>query len=278
MKLWLIQFQASLRNKRDNVEKMLSYVDRAAKARVDLVAFPELSLTGYVCHEKHRELAESIPGPSTTPIIDLAKREGIYVTLGMSELSGSYIYNSAPLFGPEGVVDIWRKLFLATALTPQCVFEEGMFFKMGSDIVTSDTRQGKLGVMVCKDIFYPEIARTHAVRGALLLLCLSAAPFSLPKLSFLPVGKARAIENVAWFGYVNLVGVEDGVTFTGGSFIANQLGEAVKCASEGEEAQEEILECEIDTQAALKTRLSSTWLKEVRPDILRLASEAAAQA
>ena len=91
----------------------------------------------------------------------------------------------------------------------------------------------------------------------------------------MPVGKARAIENVAWFAYANLVGVEESVTFSGGSFIANQHGETVISASVGEEAKEEILECEIDTEVALKTRISSTWLKEVRPDILRIASEAA---
>jgi predicted amidohydrolase len=251
MKLWLIQFQSSLCDKRDNTERILNYIERAAEARVDLVAFPELSLTGYVCHEKYRELAEPIPGPSTQPIIDLAKKEGVYVTLGMSELGGSYIYN--------------------------CIYDEGMFFKIGTDIVTFDTRLGKLGIMVCKDIFYPEIARTHAVRGALLILCLSAAPFSAPEAWFQPVGRARAIENVAWFAYANLVGVQESVTFTGGSFISNQRGEFVVSASVGDKAKEEILECEIDTGAALKARLNSTWLKEVRPDILRAAAEAAAK-
>lgn len=285
MKIWLIQFEASLGNKRDNVEKMLDYIDRAARAKVNVVAFPEMALTGYQCHEKFRELAEPIPGPSTQPIADLAKKEGIYVTLGMPELAGYYMYNSAPLFGPEGVAGVWRKPFLATARAPvpggqpgECVLlDEAMYFKAGTDIPTFDTRFGKLGIMICKDIWYPEIARTHAVRGAPLLLCISAAPLTWPTALFLPIGRARAMENMTWLGYVNLVGVEDSVPFKGGSFIANHVGEVVASASAGEEAREEIVEGEIDTEALLKAKLSSTFLKEVRPDILRLAAEAAAR-
>lgn len=278
MKIWLVQFQASLSNKQANLEKKLDYAEKAVSAGVELVVFPELSLTGYVCHDKLRDLAEPVSGPSTRPLADFCQKEGLYVTFGMPELAGSYIYNSTPLFGPEGLAGVYRKLVLATAWTPQCIYEEGMFFKTGNDIVTFDTRMGKLGPMICKDLFYPEIARTHAVRGALLLFCQSAAPFSGPKAWFQPVGLARAIENVAWFGYVNLAGVEEAVHFTGGSFIANQRGEIIRSASSGEDAREEVLEVDIDLKAALKARLASTWLKEVRPDILRLASEAAARA
>jgi predicted amidohydrolase len=274
VKLWLVQMECEVGDKQGNAKKILEYVNRAVEAAVDLVAFPELSLTGYACHETFFELAEPIPGPSTMEIEQEARRKGIYVTFGMPELEGTRIYNSAPLFGPYGLVGVWRKLILATAWTPTLIYDEGMYFQPGNEIVTFKTRFGKLGVVICRDILYPEITRVHCYRGALLLLCLSAVPF--PE-RFHVYGRARTQEGFAWLGYVNQAGAQGNVKLTGGSCIISYTNSIEKVASIGEQAKEEIIEQEIDLDATSRAKLASTIERVWRTDILRKATEVVSQ-
>lgn len=78
MKVWLIQMGPELKDKAKNVSKIHSYLDRAVKEKVNLIAFPELALTGYMCRTDFFDLAEPIPGPSTMEIIKKSdKREDL---------------------------------------------------------------------------------------------------------------------------------------------------------------------------------------------------------
>ena len=119
MKLWLVQMEPTLYDKASNAEKILGYIDRAAEGGVDLVVLPEMALTGYMCQERFFELAEPVPGPSTLKIMNRAREKNVYVLMGMPELKGTYIYNSAVLFGPEGLAGVYRKLVLATFWSPE---------------------------------------------------------------------------------------------------------------------------------------------------------------
>ncbi|MBI2860479.1 MAG: carbon-nitrogen hydrolase family protein [Chloroflexi bacterium] len=273
MKLWLVQLEPKLFDKQANTAKILDYVDRAADAGLDLVVFPEMALTGYMCQERFYELAEPVPGPSTAPIMEKAREKGVYVLIGLPELRGSYVYNSAALFGPDGLCGIWRKLVLATLWSPAAIYDEGMFFKPGVDIDTFDTRLGRVGVEICRDIYYPEITRAHAYRGALLLLCISAVPGQVYQ-RFHTLAKARALENCAWFGYVNQAGRQKQTVFGGGSCVIDQFGDVRQTASAGGEAGEEVIEQEIDMEQAHKERLSRWYIVgQTRPDILRRAAD-----
>ncbi len=281
MKLWLVQMDTRLGDKKANASKMLDYLADAAKSGVDLIIFPELALTGYLCHQRFPELAEVIPGPSTMKIMEMAKNSNIYVVVGMPEVRGPYIFNSAVIFGPEGIAGVYRKLVLATAWSNVCTFDEGMYFKPGSDIITPDTRFGKIGLEICRDIYYPEIDRAHSHRGAFLLTCISAVPYPreyiVPSERFQMLGKARSLENCACFAYVNRVGVEEDVTYGGGSFITNERGEIQKIASHGDEAKEEVLEHELDVKAVLKAKHASIFVRDARPDIMRRAADILSQ-
>jgi predicted amidohydrolase len=74
-----------LLDKKTNLETMARYIEQAAKQKVSLVVFPELSLTGYMCRKAFAELAEPIPGPSTRDIVLKAQKNKIYVLFGMAE-------------------------------------------------------------------------------------------------------------------------------------------------------------------------------------------------
>jgi len=116
MKIWLIQVETAWKDKAKNLLKIHSYVDRAAKDRVNLIVFLELALTGYSCGIDFFSLAEPIPGPSTKEIMGRAVRENLYILLGLPELGEACLYNSAVLFGPRGKFvseadPVWRAIF-----------------------------------------------------------------------------------------------------------------------------------------------------------------------
>ncbi|MFC1918587.1 carbon-nitrogen hydrolase family protein [Chloroflexota bacterium] len=278
MKLWMVQMDCKFGDKEANLSKIVDYIDKAAEAQVQLIAFPELCLTGYALGQKFFELAEPIPGPSAKRIEKVARKHKIYVTLGMPELQSIYVYNSAPLFGPDGLVGVYKKLHLPTFVSPLGRFEEGMIFKGGDDIVTFDTMFGKLSIQICFDFLFPEITRAQALQGGLLILNLAAAPTPAEE-KYHVVIRARAWENRAYYGFVNRAGSEEGLIWGGGSAIADDMGQIVKSASSatgGKGAKEEVVECEIDMEKLFKARVSPPYMKFVRPEIMLRAAEIAA--
>jgi len=288
MRLWLVQMNASCGNKKANLEKILGYIARGGEAKANLIAFPEMSLTGYMVRDRVRDLAEQIPGPSTKQIETLTRRLGLYVILGMPELNNFFIYNAAAILGPSGFLGVYRKLHLVTCMTPAMTFEEDMFFRRGKDIITFETAFGRVGVQICYDFYYPEVARAQALQGALVLINVSAVPVLSRTDVSIPLGyasvvekfelltRARAIENLAYFGYVNLAGMEAGVQFGGGSCVSSHMGVLERSASKGEGAQEEVLQCDIDIEELAKARIALPYLKDARPEILQKAANIAA--
>lgn len=267
MKIWLIQMEPGLEDKEGNLLKIHSYLDRAVKERVDLIAFPELALTGYMCRTAFFELAEPIPGPSTEEIIQRAIKQNIYVVLGMPELKEGHIHNSAAFIGPKGLLGIYRKLYLPNHISAKGVtYEEQMFFKPGNEIVTFETEFGKIGIEICYDIWFPEIARSHAVSGAWLILNLTAGPVGVPEV-FRLLSRARAMENICYFGMVNQVGHQGNVVFGGGSCLAGYFSEMKVEGSIGEMAKEEVLECHVSQVEVQRHRFYLPVLRNARPEM-----------
>jgi predicted amidohydrolase len=267
MKIWLIQMEPELRDKAKNLSKINSYLDRAVREKVNLIVFPELGLTGYMCRTDFLDLAEAIPGPSTMEIIKRTARENIYVILGMPERREGWIYNSAALIGPGGIEGVYRKLYLPNHVSAKGVtYEEKMFFKAGNEIVAFKTEFGTIGIEICYDIWFPEIARALAMIGAWLIFNISAAPAGVPE-AFRLLSRARAMENVCYFGLVNQVGLQGDVRFGGGSCLAGYLSEMKAEASIGEAAKEEVLEVELTREEVERHRFRLPVLRNVRPDI-----------
>lgn len=259
--------EPELRDKAKNLSKIHSYLDRAVKEKVNLIVFPELGLTGYMCRTDFLDLAEPIPGPSTMEIIKRTTKENIYVILGMPEWREGWIYNSAPLFGPRGVEGVYRKLYLPNHVSPKGVtYEEKMFFKPGNEILTFKTEFGTIGIEICYDIWFPEIARSFAMCGAWLIFNISAGPVGVPEV-FRLLSRVRAMENVSYFGLVNQVGLQENIRFGGGSCLAGYLSEMKAEASMGETAKEEVLECQLSREEVERHRFRLPVLRNVRPEI-----------
>ncbi|MFO0905491.1 MAG: carbon-nitrogen hydrolase family protein [Pirellulales bacterium] len=131
----------------------------AAKQKADLVVLPE-TLTYFGTGLTMVECAEPIPGPSTEYFGTLAKQHELYLTVGLIERDGRLVYNVAVLIGPDGqVVGKYRKVCL-----PRGEIEAGL--QPGTEYPVFETRFGKVGMMVCYDGFFPEVARQLSNRGA----------------------------------------------------------------------------------------------------------------
>ena len=141
----------------------------------DLIVFPELVIQGYVREKdydfeiRYWEAAETLPGPTTDRVSALAKEYNCYVAFGIAEKSNipGLLYNSIALVGPEGFVGSSRKMHLASI--------EKDYFLLGEESNVFDTKLGKIGMMICYDLFFPETARILALKGAEIIIHIAAA-------------------------------------------------------------------------------------------------------
>jgi hypothetical protein len=143
----------------DNRKMYEPFIAEAARQKADLVVLGE-TLTFVNLGKKYHEVAEPIPGPSTEFFGRLARKHNLYIVPGLLERDGPLVYNVAVLIGPDGqVAGKYRKVCL-----PRGEVEGGV--APGSDYPVFSTRFGKVGLMVCYDGFFPEVARELTNRGA----------------------------------------------------------------------------------------------------------------
>ncbi len=232
-KVALAQFPCKIGSKKHNIAKIAKYAQKAKKKQASIAVFPEMSLTGYTIRDQAYDLAEEIPGPSTQRIEKIAKKEDLYIVYGMPERSAkgeTILFNTAVLIGPEGYVGRYRKTHLPT----HSVFEERRYFRPGYETPVFNTGIGKLGLAVCYDVFFPEVTRALRLKGARFIICISASP-AVRKKFFETLTAARAIENTCFLAYVNLVGIEDGLQFWGGSRLISPNGTIIVQSQDDDE-------------------------------------------
>ena len=164
----------------DRRNAFIPLIEEAAKRRADLVVLPEV--VTYGSGVTYVDVAETIPGPSTLFFGDLAKKHGMYLVPGLVERDGPLIYNVAVLIGPDGtIVGKYRKICL-----PRGEIDGGV--TPGHEYPVFQTRFGKVGMMVCYDGFFPEVARALSNNGAEVI--------AWPVMGCNPLlGAARACEN-----------------------------------------------------------------------------------
>lgn len=163
------------------LDKMTANVREAGAQGADLVVFPELALLGCGgCPEcadlggacrKHQDLAETVPGESSTRLADLARELDLYIVYGLHEQDAddpTRLYNAAAVVGPEGVLGSYRKVHLGE---PPWV-TEGITFAPGTSLPLFPTRFGPIGVQICYDFWFnPELTRLLALKGARMIVC-----------------------------------------------------------------------------------------------------------
>ncbi|MCJ7768609.1 carbon-nitrogen hydrolase family protein [Candidatus Bathyarchaeota archaeon] len=266
----LAQISCYQGNKEKNLETIKENVVRAKREGAQLVIFPELSLTGYVVRDQIYELAERIPGPSTRIVEKLAKENELHIIFGMpetSEKAQATLYNSAVLVGPNGLIGKYRKMYLPT----HSIFEEKRYFRPGYQVAVYDTKLGKIGLVICYDIYFPEVTRLTRLKGAQLIVCISASP-GIRRAFFETLTAARAIENTTFLAYVNRAGIEDGLQFWGGSRI---IGPSGRIIAEAKYDEEDFVVAEMDYADAKQVEAFVPTLRDLRPELFDKLKESA---
>ncbi len=241
--LGCVNFATVWGDKKANLDKIKAAIVQAASMGVDILAFPELALSGYECAEDcrmHHELAETIPGPATEEIAALARRFDMYVTFGMPERDAEHPgthYISCPFIGPSGLIGTYRKLHIA----PPPLFTEERCFRGGSELPVFETRFGPVGIQICADFWvFPELSRILMLKGARLIINCSGSPSAPDRPYYLRQQTgARATENLVFAATANLTGTERTRFYYGHSTIAGPVfPRFVQILAQGEEREE----------------------------------------
>ena len=240
MRVGYLQFAPVFGQKESNYERVATFLD---SAKADLIVLPELFATGYV-FESRQELfreAEDEAGPTFTFLRGLSLKSGAAIVAGIAERQGEACYNSCCLFSAGEVKARYRKVHLFDR-------EKEMFTPGDSLFEVCDLNGVKIGMMICFDWIFPEVARVQALKGAQ-VLC-HPANLILPHCPRAMI--VRCIENGIFAITANRVGTEAraGVelTFIGTSEIIGPHGEVLVRSDEKEEGLRVI---EIDPALAL---------------------------
>ena len=236
------QMQSGLGTKDDNIAKMCSMLDKVTSEKdVDLVIFPELAITGYECGDLYEELAEPFPeGESIGVFCEQAKKYGVHIVFGFVEKAEKdgkpVVYNSAALIDDQGKpLECYRKTHLVDG-------EETRYFEKGTEYNVFDTSIGKIGIMICWDMAYPEVARILALKGAEIIAVPAAWETEPNEGDWEIVNTARSFDNVLYLASCNHVGTDRELTFFGRSQIVGPLGRQLTAAGDSDE----IISAEVD--------------------------------
>lgn len=166
---------------RESIEKFIQVISRAVPAGTDVILLPE-GATVIGTGKRYDQIAETVPGPTTDRLGEVARERKAYLAAGLYEREGVAIYNTAVLIDRQGrVVGKYRKVYL-----PREEVEAGL--TPGTGYPVFDTDFGRIGLMICWDVQYTEPARAMALKGAeMILLPIWGGHETL--------AKARAIEN-----------------------------------------------------------------------------------
>jgi len=230
----VVQMAPKIFDKESNLEKIKHFIKQihADDPENDLIIFPELITTGYECGEEFYELAEPFPDSRTISFLTkLAKHYDTHIIFGFAEEDSAMkgvLYNSAALIDNKGIpVGVYRKVHLFGT--------EKQVFRPGCEYPLFRLEIGNIGIFICWDTLFPEVARIYALKGAdLLAVCANwESPYS-KEWDF--ITSARAFDNTLHLAASNRIGKDNTLSFFGHSRILNPLGNVIAELGQGVES------------------------------------------
>jgi len=162
-----ISLNSELGKRDQTMRRIEQFCEQAAAERAELVVFPELIVHGH-CTPNTWEIADEVPnGESVKALGDIARKSRLILCAGLSEKENDIVYNTQVLVGPAGYIGKQRKLHMSR--------DESFFYKGGREIRVFDLGMCKVGIVICYDNQFPEVARIVALRGADVILMPHAA-------------------------------------------------------------------------------------------------------
>jgi predicted amidohydrolase len=271
LNIGLAQIYPKLGDVRANLDKHLAYVDNAAEQGVELLVFPELSLTGYQVQDLVPEVAirATKDDPTFSKMLDASQQMDIVFSFVQEDRRNRFYIGSAYLSKGE-MLHLHQKLYLPT----YTMFDESRYFAFGDHARAFDTPYGRVGMLICEDFWHMSPAYLLWLDGADIMIFNSASP-SRGLDGGDRLGGSRWVELVnqaygsMFTNYVihcNRVGYEDGKNFWGGSSIVDPNGEFVTQAPYFDEL---LSVAQIDLNELHRTRSRLPLLRDERPTMVQ---------
>ena len=244
-----------------NLALIEEQIQQAIAAKADLVIFPELALTGYFLKDLAPEVARRLDSPEIRRLVELSRQ--ISISVGFVEETSDYrFFNSALYLENGAIVHLHRKVYLPT----YGLFDEQRYLARGEQFRAFDTKLGRMGMLICEDMWHLSASYILAMDGATTLVCLSSSPGR--GIEGDTLGSANAWQQLtattAMFLncrvlYCNRVGYEDGVNFWGGSEYVAPSGTSLTRARI---LKEECVSALVDEGTLRRERIFSPMLRD----------------
>lgn len=267
----LAQISPKLGDFSANLALHLDSLEQAKARGVQLLIFPELSLTGYRLRDLTAEVAIN-PYSADSPLAPLLLKtliDDIDIVIGFAEEDDRHRHTISAAYCSQGEIrHIHRKIYLAN----YGMFEESRYFGAGDRVRAFDTRWGRMGICICEDFWHLSTPYLLWNDGAEILIMCSASPgrgivqeqlSSAEWVERINQSYASAFTNFVL--HCNRVGIEDGVNFWGGSFICGPLGEKIAQAPYHDPA---LLTATLDLAQLRRARVRLPLLRDERPDLV----------
>jgi len=262
LRLALAQINPTVGDIKENTEKIIENIEKAKKDKVDIIAFPELAITGYPPEDllfKDEFINQNLQ--ALKKVANYTK--DIIAIVGFVDKKED-IYNAAAILHDEKIKGIYHKNHLPN----YSVFDEMRYFQKGNEIVLLNIEGYKIGVSICEDIWYPENPiNIQAIEGASLIININASPYTVGKIKYREeMIKVRAKDNLVSIAYVNMIGGQDELVFDGSSFVVLPDG---KFEVRGSSFKEELIICDVDLDMPFRKQLKDNRLRNLRANYKR---------
>jgi predicted amidohydrolase len=258
----LAQIKPKLGCVTDNLMMIEEQTSRSIDAKADLIVFPELALTGYFLKDLVPDVAISLDSPEITRLKKLSMNIGIAV--GFVEATADYrFFNSAVFLDKGEVVHLHRKVYLPT----YGLFDEQRYLAGGDRFRAFDSRFGRMGMLICEDLWHLSAPYILAMQGATTIICLSSSPgrgLTDDERLGSTIAWQRLTATTATFLnarvlYCNRVGYEDGINFWGGSEAVAPCGTAL---SRGKMLEEDLVYAKLTEGELRRERILSPLMRD----------------
>ena len=260
-RLALAQINSTVGDIPGNASKIIDYLEQAREVQADLVAFPELAITGYPPEDllfKPSFLRDNVAAMERV----VAASQGIAVVVGYVHM-GADISNAAALGYNGELIDTYRKIYLPN----YGVFDEERYFRPGDSCPVYLINGVAVGLGICEDIWYPVgPLAVQREAGAELIVNINASPFHAGKRAQRETMLAtRATDNELYVAYLNTVGGQDELVFDGASVVHDMAGDLV---ARGPAFEEALITVDLDMEAVFRSRLRDPRSRKENPVIL----------
>jgi NAD+ synthase (glutamine-hydrolysing) len=264
LRLALAQINPTVGDFEGNVSKIIYYIEEASKAGAQIVAFPELAITGYPPEDlllKPQFIEDNLDA--------LNKVQGnvgdITAIVGFVDRKDD-IYNAAAIIYNKTLFDTYHKMYLPN----YGVFDEYRYFQAGARCPMYKIGDAWVGVTICEDIWYPEgPTRLQALAGAELVININASPYRIGRgKSREDMLSVRAFDSMVIVAYLNTVGGQDELVFDGHSVIIDQSGTVI---ARGKQFKEDLIVIDLNLEAVMMRRLRAP---RRRQEVMRLEKSA----